>query len=207
MIPQSGTTCKFVFAPRFSVLNGVYRVRSTTTFVDAMSSGIDFVANLYTPAGMTANDFNQDYPSYQYDQVVSLESVLDATVILYVPETVFPTVPDPTVKEYFSLLGVVNLGVQSNPQLILPLMDQITDAIQSTLGTTETLRIATNPQNKVYLTDTEYAALDVARQSHIKELMPFSVQLKNAQDIITYQAAKIAAYEALIVQLSQPPAP
>ena len=207
MIPEVGTTCLFEFTSRFTTLNGVYRIRAETTFNDSIASGVDFVKNLYTPAGLTQADFNADYQDYRSDRVTILESVIDSTVVYYTPESLFLKVPDPTIREYFPLVLVVDLGVQKNTQAVLPLMDQVKDIIQASLGTTDPLRIVTNPANKVYLTDAQYEVLADARQENITELVPLSVQLKQEQDKNIYLAAKVAAYEALIASLSAPPTP
>jgi hypothetical protein len=207
MIPEAGTTCRFTFTARFVSLSGVYRVRACTTFQDALVSGIDFVESLYTPAGLAQADFDTDYNSYFNDRVVVLESVQDDTVVYYVPESVFQTVPDPTIKEYFPLILVANLGVHENTQAIYPLLDQMKDLVASALGTDDPFRIMTNPQNKVYLTDTEYAALKAERATLAKELIPLSVQLKAANDKIAYLAAQVASYEQLITTQATAPNP
>ncbi len=201
MIPSVGATCLFEFTSQFSTLNGVYRIRAETTFNDSIASGVDYVDNLYTPAGLTQEDFNADYSSYVKDRVTILESVVDNTVVIYTPESIFQKVPDPTIREYYPLVLVVDLGVQKNTQVVLPLMDHIQDLIQASLGTTDPLRIVTNPQNKVYLTDAQYEILEEAREDNKEILVPLSVQLKQEQDKVTYLAAKCAAYEALIAQL------
>jgi hypothetical protein len=200
MIPSAGTTCLFTFITKFSTINGVYQVTASTTFTNAIASGISFVDNLYTPAGLSVNDYNTDYSTYTNDAVCVLQSVTDPSVVYYVPESIFQTVPDPTINEYYNLILVVRLGVQQNTQAVFPLIDAVKDLVQASLGTTDPVRIMTNPGNKVYLTDTQYAALVAERASNIQVLSPLSVQLKAEQDRNTYLASKVAYYEALIAQ-------
>lgn len=202
MIPDVGTTCLFSFAPGFEALDGIYKVRAETTFNNAIASGVDFVETLYIPAGLDKDDFALDYASYQDDRVLVLESVVNATVVYYTPTKIFDKVPDPTIREYLPLVLVVDLGVQRNPQAVLPVIDGVKDMVQSALGTHNPVRLITNPEDKIYLTDVQYAALVAARQSSIQELVPVSVQLHQEQAKNTILAAKLAAYEALIVQLS-----
>lgn len=201
MMPGVGTTCAFTFTPRFVSLNGVYRVSAETTFDDAIASNVDFVGKLYTLAGLSSTDFATDYTGYKHDAVAVLESVIDTSVVMYVPESVFATVPDPTVREYYPLVMVVDLGVQRNTQMVLPLINQVKDQIQATLGSTDPVSVITDPTKKVYLTDAEYEILVTARDANIQVLAPLSVQLKAAQDQITLLAAKVAAYEDLIKNL------
>ena len=198
MIPEVGTTCSFTFKPRFASLNGVYTIASTTTYLIAVASGINFVSGLYTPAGLSQTDYNADASSYTSDRIAVLELVSDTSVVYYVPESVFATVPDPTIQEYYPLILTVNLGVQLNVQAVLPLVTSIGDLVTATLGTTDPLRVVTNPAKKVYLTNAEYETLVTAREANIAALSPVSVQLKAAQDLIILQAAKIASYEALL---------
>lgn len=201
MIPSVGSTCKFTFTQNFASLDGIYRVIATSTFKDSVSSGVDFIEKLYTPAGLSATDFNNDYVTYLSDRVVILESVIDASIVYYVPETVFLGVPDPTIREYYPLVLIVNLGVQKNTQRVLPVMDSITDIVRSSIGSTDPVRLITSEQNKSYLTDTEYQILEDARAANIEELVPLSVQLKQEQDKNVYLAARVAALEALIIDL------
>lgn len=201
MIPAVGSTCQFVFIAKFETLNGVYRVRAETTFADSASSGVDFLNNLYYPAGLTQVDFVADYASYKLDRVVILESVVDNTVVYYVPESAFLKVPDPTIREYFPLVLAVDLGVQKNTQSVLPLIDFVKDKITAVLGTTNPVKLVTDPGNKVYLTDDEYAILETARATNRDLLVPLSVQLQREVDKNIILAAKCAAYEALIGEL------
>jgi len=69
MIPNAGVTCLFEFISKFETLDGVYIVRATTTFADAVASGVDFFENLYSPAGLTRVDYAADYASYKQDKV------------------------------------------------------------------------------------------------------------------------------------------
>ena len=202
MIPAVGATCLYTLIPKFATLNGVYRNRAETTFLDAVASGVDFVANLYTPAGLSQTDFNIDYASYRQDAVIVLESVLDSSIVYYVPESIFHTVPDPTINEYYNLVGVIQLGVFKNTSDILPALDSIKDTVQAQLGVTDPLRVVTNTSNKMYLTDGQYESITTARSTNIRVLSPLSVQLAQANKQIQNQAAKIAAYEALIAQLT-----
>lgn len=198
MIPSVGASCLFTFITKFSTLNGVYRVRAEITFSDAVASGVDFVSNLYTPAGLSAADFNTDYPTYLSDRVTVLESVTDNTIVHYTPESIFATIPDSTIREYYPLILVVNLGVQKNTQAILPVLDSVEDIIKASLGTTDALRVVTNPENKIYLTDSQYQTLVDARAENVSTLVPLSVQLAQEQAMNTFLAAKVAAYENMI---------
>lgn len=203
MIPDVGTTCLFTFISNFSTLDGIYRIRAETTFLDAIASNIDFVENLYIPAGLSSTEFNADYSSYTSDRVAVLESVVNTDVLYYVPQSIILNVPDPTVNEYYSLILVTKLGVFKNTQTIFPLLDSINDIIQAQLGISEPVRVVTNPENKVYLTQAQYDTIVEARAASAATISPLSVQLVQAQQQNTYLSSLVAQYEALIVQIAQ----
>jgi hypothetical protein len=99
----------------------------------------------------------------------------------------------------------VDLGVQKNTQMILPLIDLIKDLVTASLGSENPVRIMTDPNKKLYLTDGQYAVLEAARNANKEVLVPLSVQLKQEQDKNTVLAAKVAAYEELIRTLGIAP--
>lgn len=201
IIPTVGSTCLYTFLAKFSSLDGVYKTKAETTFMDAIASGVDFVTNLYTPAGLAQSDFDSDYAGYTSDRVLVLESVSNNDLILHVPESALLNVPDSTIREYFPLLMVVNLGAHKNSQDILPLINNVKDLIQSNLGIEDPVSVMTNTQNKIYLTEDQYQTLETAREANINRLAPLSVQLRQALADNTILATKIAYYEGLIAQL------
>jgi hypothetical protein len=205
MIPSADTTCLFEFISKFDAINGVYRIIAETTFANSVASGVDFYTNLYVPSGLSKTDFNTDYESYKKDLVYVLQSVTDDTVVYYVPGSIIGKIPDPTIREYFPLVMAVDLGVQKNTQMILPLIDLIKDLVTASLGSENPVRIMTDPNKKLYLTDGQYAVLEAARNANKEVLVPLSVQLKQEQDKNTVLAAKVAAYEELIRTLGIAP--
>lgn len=205
MIPSAGTTCLFEFISKFDSLDGVYIVRATSTFSDATASGIDFFTNLYSPAGLTREIYVADYPGYKNDRVCTIESIADSSVVYYVPESIFGKVPDPTIREYFPLIMAVDLGVQKNPQAILPLMEQVGDLIKDIVGSENPLRIISDPNKKVYLTDAQYNLVETARLANKQAVVPLRARLRQEEDKVTVLAAKVAAYEALLVSLGVTP--
>lgn len=204
MIPPVGSTCRYEFKTKFSTLNGVYKTASATTFLAALASGTDFVENLYTPVGLTQADFDADYDNYTKDTVLVLQSVSDSSVVFYIPESILGKIPDPTIRPYLPLVMVVNLGVFKDTQQILPLINEVKDLIEVGIGSTETPYIVSNSTNTVYLTDSEYAAVEAARAANKAELIPLSVQLRMEQEKVTRLAAQVAQYEQLILAMQTP---
>lgn len=205
MIPNAGVTCLFEFISKFETLDGVYIVRATTTFADAVASGIDFFENLYNPAGLNRTEYAADYANYKKDRVCTVESVTDSTVVYYLPESIFAKVPDPTIREYYPLVMAVDLGVQKNTQTILPLIDLVSDLIKDSIGVENPVRIVSDPNKKIYLTDAQYEIMNVAREANKQIIIPLRVRLKQEEDKNTILAAKVTAYEELLKSLGVTP--
>lgn len=199
-----GTTYAFSFLPAFDALDGVYRVRAETTFEDSISSGVDFVRNLYIPAGLTDTDFKNDYINYKVDKVSVLESVVDSSIIYYTPESIFRTIPDPTIQEYYNLNLIVKLGAFKNVQDVLPLIQTLQDTIGSEIGVTDKIIVTTNSNKKIYLTQLQYQTLVDERNANINRAESLAVRLRNEQNLRLLLASKVAEYEALIAQLVTP---
>lgn len=200
MIPPPGTTCAFDFIAKFALLNGVYKVTSEVAFVDAVASGVDFVTNLYTPAGLSASDYSADYAGYVGDIVLILQSVSDEKVVVYAPTSTFRTIPDSTIKAYDRIVMVVDIGPQADTQVILPLRTAIQDYVRTQLGITDPVSVLTDPTKRTYLTQAQYDTLEQAREANKQALSPVSVQLQAALAQNAILAAKVAYYETLLVQ-------
>jgi hypothetical protein len=205
MIPNAGVTCLFEFIAKFETLDGVYIVRATTTFADAVASGVDFFENLYSPAGLTREEYATDYAGYKKDKVCTIESVTDSNVVYYIPESIFGKVPDPTIREYYPLIMAVDLGIQKNPQVVLPLIDMVTDLIKDSLGSQNPVRIVSDPNKKIYLTDAQYTTVETARELNKQTVISTLVRLRQEEAKVTGLAAKVAAYEELLKSLGVTP--
>ncbi len=200
MILNIGTTYSFTFVTDFQSLDGIYRVRAETTFSDCISSGVDFVSNLYVPAGRTSDDFKNEFVNYKNDKVAVLELVANSSVIYYVPESIFLNIPDPTVREYYNLNLLVKLGAFERVESILPFVESVQDLLSSELGVTDTIKVITNSKRKIYLTQAEYQNLVNERDQNINRATSLRVQLVNKEKEIAYLRSLVSSYEALIKQ-------
>jgi len=175
---------------------------ATMTFGTAVASGVNFVDSIYTRAGLSSSDFDVDYPSIKNDQVYLLKSVSNSDVLLHMPGSFFRLVPDPTVREYYDLMLVLPMGAFSNTQVVLPVVQQATDLIQSQLGISTPPSVLSDSTRKVYLTESEYEVIQAARDANKVALAPLSVQIEELRRINQQQAVLIQEYERKLIASS-----
>lgn len=204
MLFNVGTVCKYTFTDKFKLLDGVYLLAATTTFEQAVDAGIDFMKNLYTPAGLSSTDFADDYNSYAKSVVLELKTIAvgsTASVTYYVPDTILGTVPDPTVQRYPSISLGIQFGAFKDPTVYTSLRSQISDLISSVTGDSSALVWYETPEDAQWLTDAEYAALETQRAANIKAITPLQVVIKQKDDTIAQLKALNAELTAALVTL------
>ena len=205
-LPKIGSTCLFSLTPKFETLNGVYSVTALATF-NNLAVKVNFVDDLYTPAGLTQQDYIQDFSSYQNTTVAVVSPVSDATTTYYFPEPIIAKVPDPTVQKYSRIYLDILIGPFKDTAVLQSLATQIGQMVTNTTGVTNPVRVLANPKNDVWLTESQYQALETQRQANIKQADSLYTQLQNALALNTTYQSKIAALEEIILQMSQPSQP
>lgn len=199
MLPHVGTRCKFALTTKFASLDGVYEVVSLGSFDDLIASGVDFVAKLYTPAGLAQADYIADYATYVGGVVCQVSPVSDSSTTYYFPEAILQLVPDPTVQKYQKVYIAALLGEFQDTSKYLWLKGEIDALISSVTGTTNQTRFMANPDNDVWLTQEEYDVIDAARKANIQAVNPIYLQLQNALALNTALQARVAALESAII--------
>lgn len=196
MLPPVGTTCLFTFTKAFSLLNGVYKTLSIMTFEAALTNNVNFLTSLYTPAGLNQSDYENDYATYRGQNVVEVQSVLDSSTILYIPEPIIALNPDPTVQKYQQIYYSVMIGAFKDPNVYTHIKTQLDDIVSSVTGVTEGGKWLADPAADEYLTEAEYEALDAARKANVKSIKSLRVQLEE-------QNAYIVSLQSLVESLKQ----
>lgn len=204
MIYSPGSVCAYTFVANMSTLDGKYKLISTRTFAQALLDGIDFVTNLYTPAGLNSDAYAADYPNLQNSVVLELQTVGTTTPqTYYVPTALITGVPDPTVRAYPSIVLGIPLGAFDDETQWTTMIPQINDIVAAYTGEAAQTTILVSEDETEYLTRAEYAALDAKRQRNIAALQPWPVQkLAMQQDLINARAL-LKDYEAIIISLRQ----
>lgn len=201
-LPQIGSTCLFTLTSKFSTLNGIYNVTALGMFND-LAVTVNFVDNLYTPAGLTQQDYINDFPSYQNEKVAIVSPVSDDTTTYYFPEAIIAKVPDPTVKKYGHIYFAMDIGPFQDTSVLQALKTQLGSMITNVTGVTNPVRVLNNPKFDTWMTASQYQALEEQRQANIKQTDTLYTQLQNAIALNNTYQAKIAALEEMIIQLSQ----
>lgn len=198
MIPSVGTTCKYFFTAKFIALEGVYTLLSVASFETRLTQSVDFVSSLYTPAGLSRTDFSNDAASFKGCNVLQLQSVKDKSVVLYVPQPILSTTPDPTVKRFKDLVCYAVLGPHNDQSKYEWAKDEILDTLQNVLGVDVTIAWGANPDNDTWLTNSEYAAQEAERAQKRKRIVTKSEQITALQATVDSQAEEIRALKAIL---------
>lgn len=199
----TGCVCKLTLGNGFSALNGIYYIALEMTFKDAVASKVDFLQNLYTPAGKTNVDYEADYNSYLDDIVLVCNPITDKDTAIYIPSSLLSGPPDPTVKAFYRRMAVIDLGIVDDPNTLLPLITQVGQMATAVTGITNSVAMVSDRNNTVYKTADEYAAYlaDMAAQKSTLT-NPYIVNQQLASENLDLRARLQAAEEQLIQYLA-----
>lgn len=201
MLPTVGEVCKFNLKPRFSDLSGIYRVLSIHMLTDLIDQGIDLFKSVYKRVGLSETDYETDYDEFKHQLFYKLQDVTDEENVIYLSSFFNASIPDPNVHEYLKLAFAVNIGVFDDVDKINWIKDQIQQSLAYITGddvAPDLFELA-----PVWLTETEYEAIETERQNNISEVSNhFTDKLKLIEENNRLRAL-VASYEQTIIN-SQP---
>lgn len=201
--PPLNSVCRYTFVSRFAALNGIYILQRIVTFAMAQAEETDFIATLYTPAGLTQEDYDEDWQDYLSTNVYRLVSVLDETVVLNVPTSIIDLVPDQTVVGYHKLSVQIYLGPVRNPADITWIAGELKDAASSLTGTQSDVTFFSHGRQWMTSQDaTEYDAEVAASVSAVEAKTQTIRELRAENDRLQ---ALVDTYESHIKTMSEPP--
>lgn len=204
MIYAPGTVCAYTFVTEMATLDGKYKLISTRTFAQALIDGIDFVTNLYTPAGLSSTNYAADYPNLQASTVLELQTVGTTNPITYyVPSALLTGVPDPTVRAYPSITLGIPLGAFDDETTWTTMIPMINAIVAAYTGEPAQTTILVSEDETSYLTRAEYAAMDAKRQRNIAALTPWPIEKANLQKDLINARALLKDYEQTIIALQK----
>ena len=203
MLPHIGTVCKFTLTTKFTTLNGIYNTLSLATYDSLIADGVDFVKNLYTPAGMAQSDYLTDYTNYKGGDVVVVSPVTDSTITYYFPESIIALMPDPTVRKYSQVGLWIPIGAFKDPSNYTFIKDQVSDLVASVTGEANTAYFAADPNEAVYLTESDYETLDTTRQKNIKTIQPLTTQINTLTSLVNTLQAQVTTLTDKLISVSQ----
>lgn len=199
MLPHVGTTCKFVLTTEFAALNGVYTVVAIMTYEATVTAGVKYADVLYTPAGLSSDAYTTDAPTFKGQDVILVQSPSDTSVTLYFPTPILATLPDPTVSRYDDMYLSLHIGMFKDPGTYSWVKSQIEDILSSVTGQTINGRWMANPNRAQYLTEAEYAEIDAARKTNVKQIAPLTVQIQNQLKLIDQLQAQVDALTQTVI--------
>ena len=202
LLPALNTISDYQFTTGFTSLNGIYTLVELLTYNQAVAQGVDFVANLYTPAGLSSTQYTTDASNYLNDTVLVLQSVnTTPTVTLYVPGSLLAMIPDSMVSCYNKLAIGVNLGVFADQTTLNWIITEINNILSSALG-------VTNPAvlyslGTTYMRVSDYNTLVATREAAATGYNTTYQQLQeqiqentNLQTLLTYYKNTLIALNA-----------
>lgn len=193
MLPPLGAISAYTFTTEFKSINGIYKLVEMITYNDAVSSGMDFIKNLYTPAGIATSQYTIDSPTYVGSNVLILSPISETTVTnnIYVPVPILLGVPDSTVSCYNNMAIGISLGVFDNQNQLTWIINEINNILKGVLGVQSPAVLYS--LSTTYLTNTQYQAIQSQRVASAngyttmyEQLQNQIAQNQNLQNIINY---------------------
>ena len=202
-VPVIGTINRFIFTNKYTALNGTYIVTGVTTFEAALLQGVDFVKNFYTPAGLSDQDYTDDYTSLLKSTILEVKAPQDtATTVYYFPLPFLATSPDPTVKQYQYIYLNLPIGYFKDNSEFSWIKSQLEDTVASITGQATSGIWQANPGANTYMTDAEYQAVDATRKAQIKTIQPLTTQIEAQKEFIAKLQNLISIYEQALITTS-----
>jgi hypothetical protein len=199
IIPAINAVCSYAFTQNFASLNGIYTLEDVTSFNEAVANGVNFIADLYTPAGLAASQFTTDAPTYVKDAVLHLLPKNSTQVPLFVPASVLNSIPDPMVSCYNNLAIGIQLGLFEDPDQLTWVIAELNQLLGSAVGTTSgpvTLFSLGTEFLRVVDFDTRQAEREASRQAAptlYQQLQQQIALTKAAQTLNRYYVATLLA--------------
>jgi hypothetical protein len=198
--PALNSVCYYTFQSRFSALTGIYQLVEVMTFDDAVSNSIDLVNSCYIPAGLTSNDYENDWANYQDDIIMGLMSVTDSSTTYYIPSTLMDTVPDPTVSAYDDIAIVIQVGTYKDSDIPSWILNEINGIVTKITGTENpAVMVSLDTQ---YLTQNQYDTLKEERKANAIAYNPLYQQIVDQNKTIQSQKTLITELQKIIVDLT-----
>jgi len=130
-----------------------------------LNLGLDLFALTYKPNSILETAFNDDLEIIRTEKIAKLSLVTDENTVIYIPEHFFDTIPDGSVQKYFRLGLAIELGIFDDADQLSTIRNEVEQIVESMAGVANKTVIYT-VSNK-WLTTTDYADLDAARQAAI----------------------------------------
>lgn len=206
IIPEIGTVCKYKFIARFEYFDGIYQLTKKSSYNDAIIEEVDFVASLYTPIGLTQEDFEADYTEYKTQVILYLTEMNVASgqtaKVLYVPESLLELVPDPMVKKYYEYALAIKLGYIDSVEDVAWIEEQLKEIAASMTGADGDVAVYSINGDGTYMLETEYQQIEDDRKDQIRSIVSNYSNLQKQIKLNQELMVKIKYYEDLLISLN-----
>ena len=135
------------------------------SYAEMLNLDLDLYALTYQPNNLSDDIFNNDLDLIRTEKIMKLTSVVDETIIYYIPEHLFAKIPDGSVQKYFRLGIAVDLGIFADAEQLSVLRSEVEQVVASMIGSTNKTVVYT-VDNK-WMTTSEYTVIDTARKAAI----------------------------------------
>ena len=198
---EIGVSSLYTFTTPFQDLDGIYTLKKILTSDQAIAEGVDFVKNLYVPAGLDKDDFNNEFQTFRGQQVLYLSSVTSDRQVP-VPENILAKIPNPNIVEVDDLYIAINLGLFDNPTQLSWIVRQLQDITQSVTGESDSVDIYST--GKKWLTTKEFHDIKKARRQKAEQAQPLSVTVREQQEEILRLRNLVNHYETTLKNTGNP---
>jgi hypothetical protein len=201
-LPVIDSTCAYTFNTGFTTLNGIYTVKELLSFDEAITVGIDFVINLYIPAGLSSAQYTTDAHNYANDTVLYLVPANGIGTSIYIPSSLLATVPDPMVGCYNNLAIGVSLGLFADEAALTWIVSEINSIISGVVGVTSPVKLYS--LGTTYMSAADYVALVAARTDAQVPYATLYQQLQQQIALATAAQNLNTYYQNTLIALAAP---
>lgn len=200
MIPNTGSYAKFTFVNKLDSLNGIYQVVGIENFDEALLRGVDFYKLLYTPAGLSKEDWANDYNNYKGEDVYWIQPTDSTKDKIPVPYNLLASIPDINVGKYYNFSLISTVGIYDTPDMLSGLASQINDMISTVTGEKSNTYWTASAEGAIYKTKGEYQTLDNTRKANAKALTPLTTQINTLNKTIDDLKARNNYLEQALIE-------
>lgn len=180
-------------APWTLPANTVYECIAVREFSDFTNIGEDVFALVYEPKGLKEAEYRKDRDAGV--KIITLASKSEAMV--FVPSSYVLGYPSMDNVAYSHVVMSISLGAIPDALDLTFLEDQIQGTVSNVIGVTPQVHVNVAPSDN-YVTATQHAQLEQARQEAIQSRKTDLARLLESQAIVSQQRQVIANYEAIL---------
>lgn len=193
--------CKGLFSlriPFIAQVNVVYRVGAESTFEEMLTRGLDPMALVYTPVGLSTAAYNADKAAGA--AIITLLS--DTQKPLYVPDTYIDSYPNMDVVPHSRVVMAADLGMLPDTYDFTRAMTAYGKAISDDIGVVPTIMLCVAPVADA-ITQGQYVQNVNARNAAIKNRTTDYAKVLVLQDQVANLTQSNAELVTVIEQLQQ----